>query len=171
MLDTVVTQVGIGTTWTGSRLYVTQVFRKPDGTTVNAPGIAPRAPPPPRRRPPPPPVDLGLAACPKGLPTGQLRRRPDRHPRRRPRRLRRLVDARQGHRRRPLRPGTPRSTARQVASLVARQLQLAGRLPVATRDYFRDDNGTPHQANINALAEVGILNGTQPGVFSPVPRA
>lgn len=46
-------------------------------------------------------------------------------------------------------------TREQMASFLARALQL----PPATKDYFTDDAGSPHQADINRLAEAGITGG------------
>jgi hypothetical protein len=48
----------------------------------------------------------------------------------------------------------------QMASFLGRAFNL----PAATDDYFTDDTGTTHEANINALAESGITNGCG-GVF------
>ena len=165
MLDTVVTQVGIGTTWDGSRLYVTQVFRRPDSTTVNAPGIAPPPPPPP---PPAPakPFDLGLAACPSGLPTGSFGDVPTGTA------AAAAVDcAAWWNLIKGVAPGRFEPHAQisrgQVASLIARELAVAGRLPTATRDYFNDDNGTVHEASTNALAQVGIFTQSKTGRFYP----
>jgi uncharacterized protein YkwD len=165
ILDTVVTQVGIGTTWDGSRLYVTQVFRRPDNTTVNAPGMAPPPPPPPAA-PPAQPVDLGLAACPSGLPTGSFGDVPTGTA------AAAAVDcAAWWTLMKGVAPGRfdphAQITRAQVASLIARKLAVAGRLPTATRDYFNDDNGTVHEANANALAQVGILTVSKTGRFYP----
>jgi hypothetical protein len=49
----------------------------------------------------------------------------------------------------------------QMASLLARALGL----PTATRDYFVDDRGNPHEANINRVAEAGITTGCAPGRY------
>src|SRR3546814_13847803 len=34
-------------------------------------------------------------------------------------------------------------------------------------DYFNDDDGTTHEANINAVASTGVAQGTDVGKFSP----
>jgi spore germination protein YaaH len=59
----------------------------------------------------------------------------------------------------------PKSTVtrEQMASFLARAL----RLPAATRDYFSDDASSPHQADINRLAEAGITGGCGTGRFCP----
>jgi hypothetical protein len=46
----------------------------------------------------------------------------------------------------------------QMATLLARALGL----PPAGRDYFDDDDGTEHEANINRIAEAGITTGCGP---------
>lgn len=52
----------------------------------------------------------------------------------------------------------------QFAGFLARAMGL----PKATADYFTDDDGTPYEANINKLAEAGILAGcSTPGRFCP----
>ena len=58
-------------------------------------------------------------------------------------------------------------TRAQAASLIARELTVAGRLPTATRDYFNDDNGTVHEASTNALAQIGIFSTSKTGRFYP----
>lgn len=54
-------------------------------------------------------------------------------------------------------------TRDQMASFLARALDL----PAATRDYFGDDNGSPHEADINRLAQAGITNGCSGGLYCP----
>lgn len=49
-------------------------------------------------------------------------------------------------------------TRGEIATLLAGALKL----PPASRDYFTDDNGSPHEANINAMAEAGITLGCNP---------
>ncbi|MGH2427351.1 MAG: S8 family serine peptidase [Candidatus Limnocylindria bacterium] len=51
----------------------------------------------------------------------------------------------------------------QMASFLARALNL----PAATRDYFSDDNGSIHEADINRLAAAGIGTGCGNGRFCP----
>jgi hypothetical protein len=40
-------------------------------------------------------------------------------------------------------------------------------LPAATGDYFTDDAGSQHEADINRLASAGITNGCSPGLYCP----
>jgi hypothetical protein len=54
-------------------------------------------------------------------------------------------------------------TRGQMATFIARALSL----PAATSDLFTDDNGTTHEASINALAAAGITQGCGSGVFCP----
>jgi hypothetical protein len=58
-------------------------------------------------------------------------------------------------------------TRGQVASMLARQFTLAGRLPTTAPDAFADDNGTTHEPAINAMAKAGVVTGTGPGRFEP----
>ncbi|MGI8658881.1 MAG: S-layer homology domain-containing protein [Candidatus Limnocylindria bacterium] len=58
---------------------------------------------------------------------------------------------------------TSRVTRAQMASFLARAL----RLPAAGRDYFGDDARTPHEGDINRLAEAGITGGCDTGRFCP----
>lgn len=58
---------------------------------------------------------------------------------------------------------TSKVTRGQMASFLARTLAL----PAATRDWFRDDNGTTHEADINRLAEAGVTGGCADGRFCP----
>jgi hypothetical protein len=51
----------------------------------------------------------------------------------------------------------------QMASFLAR----ARSLPAASTDYFFDDAGSFHQADINRTAEAGITNGCDVGMFCP----
>jgi hypothetical protein len=52
-------------------------------------------------------------------------------------------------------------TRGQMASFLVRSLDL----PASTTDAFTDDASSPHQADINALAEAGVTTGCGPGVF------
>jgi hypothetical protein len=52
-------------------------------------------------------------------------------------------------------------TRGQMASFIARTMKL----PVATQDYFRDDNGKTHEADINKIAEAGLTVGCAPGLY------
>ena len=56
-----------------------------------------------------------------------------------------------------------RVTRGQMATFLARAL----RLPSTTRDYFDDDDGTAHEANINRLAAAGITGGCGTRQFCP----
>ena len=49
-----------------------------------------------------------------------------------------------------------------MASFLARALLLPAGL-----DLFADDNGSPHEADINALASSGITLGCGPSAFCP----
>ena len=52
-------------------------------------------------------------------------------------------------------------TRGQMASFIARAMQL----PAATKDYFSDDNGKTHEADINKIAEAGLTIGCAPGLY------
>ena len=54
-------------------------------------------------------------------------------------------------------------TRAQMASFIARGLGL----PAATADYFPDDAGSLHEADINRLAQAGITNGCGNGLYCP----
>ncbi len=54
-------------------------------------------------------------------------------------------------------------TREQMASFLARALQL----PPATSDFFADDGGSPHEGDINRLAQAGITGGCGAGTFCP----
>jgi hypothetical protein len=59
-------------------------------------------------------------------------------------------------------------TREQSASMIARALTSAGvDLPAAAPDAFPDDNGSVHEADINALAAAGIVKGRLDGTFDP----
>lgn len=51
----------------------------------------------------------------------------------------------------------------QMASFLARALSL----PAASVDYFSDDNASPHEADINRLAQSGVTLGCGPSVYCP----
>jgi dipeptidyl aminopeptidase/acylaminoacyl peptidase len=51
----------------------------------------------------------------------------------------------------------------QMASFLARAFAL----PATTTDYFPDDNGTTHEANINRVAAAGITSGCTPTTYCP----
>jgi hypothetical protein len=54
-------------------------------------------------------------------------------------------------------------TREQMASFLVRGLKL----PHTSTDFFTDDNGSPHQGDINRLAASGITGGCAPGRFCP----
>ena len=54
-------------------------------------------------------------------------------------------------------------TREQMASFLARTLGLGP----ASRDYFDDDAGSPHQGDINALAEAGLTGGCGQRMYCP----
>ena len=54
-------------------------------------------------------------------------------------------------------------TREQMASFIARALSL----PAATQDYFSDDAGSVHEADINRLAQEGITTGCSEGLYCP----
>ena len=54
-------------------------------------------------------------------------------------------------------------TREQMASFLARALQL----PPATADFFTDDAGSPHEADINRLAQAGVTGGCGTATFCP----
>jgi len=54
-------------------------------------------------------------------------------------------------------------TREQMASFLARALGL----PPATRDFFTDDNASPHEADINRVAAAGVAAGCGPGRYCP----
>ena len=58
-------------------------------------------------------------------------------------------------------------TRAQAASLLFRVTELAGKGWRGTRDYFDDDDGSVHEAAINALAENGIIRGVGGRRFAP----
>lgn len=55
-------------------------------------------------------------------------------------------------------------TRAEMASFIARALNL----PAASTDYFSDDNGSTHEANINRLAAAGVTNGCAGGRYCPL---
>jgi GH25 family lysozyme M1 (1,4-beta-N-acetylmuramidase) len=58
---------------------------------------------------------------------------------------------------------TGKVTRGQMASFLVRALQL----PKATKDYFRDDDGSTHEANINRLAKAGLTTGCSATRYCP----
>ena len=56
----------------------------------------------------------------------------------------------------------------QMASFIARTLDAtACAVPSTSQDFFPDDNGNAHEANINRLASVGIVGGRADGTYGP----
>jgi phospholipase C len=56
----------------------------------------------------------------------------------------------------------------QMASFLARMIDATTKvLPPASSDDFADDNGSAHEANINRLAEAGIVSGRADGTYGP----
>jgi hypothetical protein len=56
----------------------------------------------------------------------------------------------------------------QMAAFIARLLDTSGRpLPAAQRDHFTDDAGNVHEADINRLAEAGLVGGRGGGRYAP----
>lgn len=56
----------------------------------------------------------------------------------------------------------------QTAAFVARLLRNAGvELPAEPVDAFADDEGSVHEADINALASVGLVRGTHTNAYDP----
>jgi hypothetical protein len=59
-------------------------------------------------------------------------------------------------------------TRAQMATFLARLVrESGGTLPTNAPDAFPDDNGSPHEANTNALAAVGVIGGRTDGTFGP----
>ncbi len=54
-------------------------------------------------------------------------------------------------------------TRGQMATFLARALDL----PASTTDWFPDDDGSTHEANINAIADAGITLGLADGTYNP----
>lgn len=55
----------------------------------------------------------------------------------------------------------------EMASFIVRAQSLVDNGYPSSTDYFSDDNGDVHEANINAIAQAGIAVGTSPGHYSP----
>lgn len=59
-------------------------------------------------------------------------------------------------------------TRDQMASMLVRTIRYLGGDDSSTGgDHFDDDDGNTHEANVNAVASLGIAGGTAPGTFSP----
>jgi hypothetical protein len=59
------------------------------------------------------------------------------------------------------------ATRGQMASVVARVLSVAGVPLPDGPDAFDDDDGSPHEQNINSLAALGVASGVQARLFGP----
>ena len=55
-------------------------------------------------------------------------------------------------------------TRAQMASFLARMLEP---LPVTKTNFFTDENGLSHEANINKIANIGVTTGCAPGLYCP----
>jgi hypothetical protein len=59
-------------------------------------------------------------------------------------------------------------TRGQLATFVTNTIRSGyGQLPSASRDWFADDNGSPHERSINELREAGIVEGGADGAYRP----
>lgn len=158
ILDPGVSQVGIGIAWSGSRLWVTQVFRSPTGAAVNAPTVGAE---------PPPATPATLPGVCDGAPGAPFTDVP---------RNAWYVGAVDCAVDKALANGVTATsyvpergvTRAQMASFLNRILLKSDRMTAqASNDLFADDNGSPHESAINTLASLGVLNGTSDGSFSP----
>jgi hypothetical protein len=64
-------------------------------------------------------------------------------------------------------PNGPVSRA-QMATFLVHAYEHCGTALSATRDWFPDDNGNTHEANINKAAEAGFAGGRADGTYAPV---
>lgn len=55
----------------------------------------------------------------------------------------------------------------QMASFLARLQEKVGAPFREGQDFFTDDDGSTHEANINRIAAAGVVNGTGDGAYSP----
>jgi hypothetical protein len=72
ILSTSYRQVGVGAVWSGSRLWVAQVFRNPDAVAAAYPAVGAAPPPAPAPAPPPPPGSELFVVLPHSTGSGQL---------------------------------------------------------------------------------------------------
>lgn len=152
LLDTGVSQLGVGVAWDGRRLWVSQVFRAPTGEAVHAEPVPPPFTPP--------------AACGSSPPAGFSDVRPGAW-------YAGAVDCAVA---RDLVQGTTASTFSprtvltrgQAASLLYRVALRSSSRSTAEQapDAFGDDTGSPHEQALNGLAALGVMQGTSPGVSS-----
>lgn len=149
VLDSAVAQLGVGVAWDGRRFWVSQVFRAPTGQAVSA-------------EPVPPPF-VAPGACTSAPAAGFADVRPGAW-------YAAAVDCAVAF---DLVQGTSATTYApdgvltrgQAASLLHRVVErstsaAAGR---GAPDAFTDDTGSPHEASLNALAQLEVLQGTAPG--------
>lgn len=152
ILSTRYTEVGIGVERRDGTLWVTAVFREPDGT---APCTVV-------------PLDERIStACPPALvPTaafGDVRGNVHREA------VGCLVwyDLTNGTRSGVYSPADPLTRA-QMATLITRLAQRSGmRLPAPRHQGFTDIAGNPHADAINQLAELGVVQGLTPTTYGP----
>ncbi|MTV27746.1 hypothetical protein FTX61_20355 [Nitriliruptoraceae bacterium ZYF776] len=58
-------------------------------------------------------------------------------------------------------------TRAQMATFVANLIRATGAALPEGRDRFSDDDGSPHEPNINALANAGVISGVSGGGYAP----
>jgi hypothetical protein len=59
-------------------------------------------------------------------------------------------------------------TRAQMATFLANAIDRSGgALAETATDFFADDNGSPHERNINRLAAVGVVSGRETGSYAP----
>jgi hypothetical protein len=63
-------------------------------------------------------------------------------------------------------PNDPVSRA-QMATFLVRAYEHCGKTLTSTRDWFPDDNGNTHEANINKAADAGFTGGRADGTYGP----
>jgi len=171
ILSDTFTEVGFGLEHRGELVWVTQVFREPDGSaTCDSAGHAPPATAPPNS-----PADAlihpgGTTACPTDLVPGAPFEdtRGNEH--------RRAIDCVVWY---GLANGTSATryspsadvTRGQMASLLARLVDRSHAPLPHDRDHdFGDVAGNPHETAISRLAAAGIAQGTAPDRFEPNAR-
>lgn len=152
ILDPGVSQVGVGVVWDGRRLWVSQVFRAPTGAAVSADPV--------------PPPFVAPGSCASAPPAGFSDVRTGAW----------YADAVDCAVALDLVQGTTPTTFSpaealtrgQAASLLHRVvLRSTGAAAVhGAPDVFADDDGSPHEQALDALAGLGVLQGTAPGVSS-----
>lgn len=159
LLSTSLTQVGIGTAWGGGELWVVQVFRAPSAgaTPVPTPAPAPASVPAPAPALPPLCDGVGSAGFGDIPPAAWFAPAVD---------CAVAAGLVQGVSAAAFSPESP-VTREQMASLLHRVALRSASPPPPAPDLFGDDDGSPHEGAVNALAGLGVLEGTAPGVVSP----